>query len=87
MHYLISNAQNEGPMLAKITFEFNLPNDADDYRTIMKAANYRTALSEVMALLRSKKKYADLPEDQHALLTELTEACWNIIDENEARDE
>jgi hypothetical protein len=70
-------------MIAKLCLEFNLPEDDDAYRTTMNAVNYRMALSEVIGLLRSKKKYADLTEDQHALVTELYEACCSIVSDNE----
>jgi hypothetical protein len=41
----------------KVTFELNLPEDKEDYKTFSNAQEYRLALWELEQYLRSKTKY------------------------------
>lgn len=64
----------------KATFEFNLPEEQEEYNIALQAAHLARVIDELDSLLRNKIKYT--PELQHQERTdtyqEIREALWEL---------
>lgn len=63
----------------KAILEFNLPEDAEDYKIAAKASDYHCALSDIRDLLRRYHKYVELTEEQTAIMEKFSEEAYAIL--------
>lgn len=71
----------------KAMFEFNLPEELDNYNIYRQAPTYNSVLYDISNYLRSLYKYRDdLTAEQEQLVEEIRTKFYEIIKENELED-
>lgn len=55
----------------KATLEFNLPEEQEDFKTAAKAGETMSVVEDVLNYIRSRLKYANLPETSTEELREI----------------
>lgn len=65
----------------KITMEFNLPEDKDDYDLHNNASNMFCILVELDSFLRSKLKYEELNNDQYTSFEIARNHLYALLDD------
>lgn len=55
----------------KATLEFNLPEEQEEFKTAAKAGETMSVVEDVLNYIRSRLKYANLPETSIAELREI----------------
>lgn len=55
----------------KATLEFNLPEEQEDFKTAAKAGETMSIVEDVLNYIRSRLKYANLPETSTEELREI----------------
>ena len=63
----------------KATLEFNLPEDQAEYDMAINASKFYNIIWEMKKELRSKVKYAELPENQYKAYDSMHEFFNNLI--------
>lgn len=64
--------------MSKGKLEFQLPEEQEDFETAQKGWHYRIIIEELDNYLRSKIKYSELTEEQHAIYDEIRSELWRL---------
>lgn len=67
----------------KATLEFNLPEENEEHKDAINGSLWKSVVWDIDQHLRSKIKYADLPDDQYKIYEDLREQLWQFVNENE----
>ncbi len=67
--------------IMKATLEFNLPDDNIDYTLCNNGYKWFAVAYEMKELFRSKLKYAELNDEQYAIVQELQQRFFDEIHE------
>lgn len=65
--------------MVKAILEFNLPEDAEEHKTALKAGQYYCAIDDTRNLLRKYRKYGELTEEQYTILEKFSEEFYAIL--------
>lgn len=66
----------------KVFFEFNLPEDRDEWRIYDNAMNYYLALVQLERYIREQNKYAELTEEESLKMLEVKDKFYEALSEN-----
>lgn len=62
----------------KATFEFDLPDDAEEYRITAAASQLYRAVTQFDGWLRRTYKHRDMNDDEHRIVEEVKAAWYEI---------
>jgi len=68
-------------MKAKLVFDFNLPEEQEDFYIQSTARNMQRTLYTVSQKIREKIKYSELTEDEDRCWREISEIFWKALEE------
>jgi hypothetical protein len=69
--------------MSKVTLEFNLPEDVDDFRHAVNGQEYYIALHNIREDVRQIWKYRELSKEEYALVDEIYQMINQRINEGE----
>lgn len=70
-------------MKATLSFDFDLPQEQEDFDVQTKASSMNRALWAMSQEIRRKLKYEDLTDDERKCWTEFSEMFWTVVKEEE----
>ena len=73
--------------MAKVTLEFNLPEEETDLNMAIKASDYCYALGDYARWLRDKVKHGHIPEEAGGILDAAWDQLWDILKSYNIDDE
>lgn len=66
----------------KAYFEFNLPDDQEEWQIYDNAMNYYLALIELERFIREQTKYVQLTDEQSEKMEEVKNTFYEILTDN-----
>lgn len=63
----------------KVTFEFNIPEDNDEYEMYSNALNYYSFINALNEYLRSEIKYNEHTDEEYAILEKVREQYFELM--------
>ena len=67
----------------RVTFKFDLPEEASEYKIHSKASDYYLAISDIAEYLRSQIKYQELPPAKREVFEDVREKFYELLRDRE----
>lgn len=64
----------------KLTLEYNLPDEIEDYHMILNARKYYEKLCDIQQYIKKKCKYSEITENEQKMLEDILEMTLGIDD-------
>lgn len=73
------------PIFMKATLEFNLPEDDEALTDARKGSDWKWAVDDLSSYLRSEIKHSEHTAEEYAILDQVREKLFQILEERELR--
>lgn len=65
----------------KAILEFNLPEDAEEHNTALRAGQYYSTLDDLRNLVRKYNKYVELTDEQAKIIEKFSDEFYTILED------